>query len=77
MSKPVKTLRYDLTNMTNTVKAGCYNVDVYEPTQQWLYMARKTVNHPYIAYIKALLIPSLGLHMKATFLATTVFTITM
>jgi uncharacterized protein len=64
MSKPVKTLRYDLVNMTSTVKAGCYNVDVYETSKQWLYMARKTVNHPYIAYIKAFLIPSLGLQIN-------------
>jgi uncharacterized protein len=64
MSKSVKTLHYDLANMTNTVKAGCYNVDVYEPTQQWLYMARKTVNHPYIAYMKAFLVPSLGLQIN-------------
>lgn len=64
MSKPVKTLRYDLANMTNTVKAGCYKVDVYEASEQWLYMARKTVNHPYIAYIKAFLIPSLGLQIN-------------
>jgi uncharacterized protein len=62
--KPVKTLRYDLANKTNTVKAGCYKVDVYETSSQWLYMARKTVNHPYIAYIKAFLIPSLGLQIN-------------
>jgi predicted RNA-binding protein associated with RNAse of E/G family len=64
MSKPVKTLRYDLANMTSTVKAGCYKVDVYEVSEHWLYMARKTVDHPYIAYIKAFLVPSLGLQIN-------------
>lgn len=64
MSKPIKTLRYDVVNMTNTVKAGCYKVDVYEASEQWLYMARKTVNHPYIAYIKAFLILRLGLQIN-------------
>jgi uncharacterized protein len=64
MSKPVKTLRYDLANMTNTVKAGCFKVDVYEKSGQWLYLARPMLGHPHIAYLKSFLIPSLGLQIS-------------
>jgi uncharacterized protein len=64
MSKPVKTIRYDLVGMTNTVKAGCYKVDVYEISDQGLYMARPALNHPQIAYIKSFLIPGLGLQVS-------------
>lgn len=64
MPKPVKTIYYDLANKTNTVKIGCFPVDVYEVNPAWLYMARRTFNHPYIAYIKAFLIPSLGLQIN-------------
>jgi uncharacterized protein len=63
MSKPVKTTHYDLTNMTNTVKIGCFKVDEYEMAEQWLYMARQAINHPHIAYIKSFLIPNLGLQI--------------
>jgi uncharacterized protein len=63
MSKPVKITYYDLVNMTNTIKAGCYKVEVYEISEQWLFMARPTINHPHIAYIKSFLIPSLGLQI--------------
>jgi uncharacterized protein len=57
-------LRYNLLDRTNTVKAGCFKVDVFELSSQWLYMARRTVNHPHIAYVKAFLIPSLGLQIN-------------
>ncbi len=63
MSKPVKTIHYDLANMTNTVKAGCYKVDVYEVSEQVLFMARQAIDHPYIAYIKSFLIPKVGLQI--------------
>jgi predicted RNA-binding protein associated with RNAse of E/G family len=64
MSESVKITYYDLAHKTNTVKMGCFLVDVYEADTQWLYMARKTVDHPYIAYIKAFLIPRLGLQIN-------------
>jgi predicted RNA-binding protein associated with RNAse of E/G family len=64
MSKPVKIIHYDLAARTSTVKAGCYPVDMYESGDAWLYMARKTVSHPYIAYMKVFLIPSLGLQIN-------------
>jgi uncharacterized protein len=64
---PPKLITYNLQERTSTVKAGCFKVDVYEATSDWLYLARPLVDHPYIAYLKGFTIPSLGIQISRFF----------
>ncbi|MGL4608677.1 MAG: DUF402 domain-containing protein [Trueperaceae bacterium] len=66
MHKP-KEIVYNILEGTNTVAHGRFKVDTYEITPDWLYMARSVVNHSYIAYLKAFIIPSLGIQINHFF----------
>lgn len=64
---PPKLITYNLQGQTSTVKAGCFKVDVYETTSDWLYLARPLIDHPYISYLKAFAIPPLGIQINKFF----------
>jgi uncharacterized protein len=64
---PPKLITYNLLDKTSTVKAGCFKVNEYEATPDWLYLARPLVDHPYIAHLKAFVIPELGVQINRFF----------
>jgi uncharacterized protein len=66
MHRP-KEIIYNVLEQTNTVNAGCFKVDRYEVTPSWLYIARPLINHPYIAYLKAFILPELGIQINRFF----------
>jgi uncharacterized protein len=60
---PPKLITYNLLEQTNTVKAGCFPVDSYEVCEDWLYIARPLVKHPYISYLRSFVIPGLAIQI--------------
>lgn len=61
---PPKLITYNILGQTSTVKAGCFPVDCYELCEDWLYLARPTVDHPYISYLSAFAFPKLGVQIN-------------
>jgi uncharacterized protein len=64
---PPKLITYNLLHQTSTVKAGCFPVDTYEVDDDWLYIARPLVDHPYISYLRAFVLPTLGVQINRFF----------
>jgi uncharacterized protein len=64
---PPKLITYNLLEQTSSVKAGCFPVDTYEVCEDWLYLARPLVDHPYISYLRAFAFPGLGIQINRFF----------
>jgi uncharacterized protein len=61
---PPKIVTYNLLEKTSTTNDMHFNVDTYETSDQWLYIARPLIDHPHISYLRGFAIPALGIQIS-------------